>query len=87
MKHIPERTCICCRKKFQKEDLLRIVKFNGNITVDLSGKFDGRGAYFCGSPECAQKLLKSKALDRAFHEKVNEDVYNKLISVATETKR
>ncbi len=86
MKHIPQRTCICCRKKFAKEQVLRIVKYNGQFLIDENQKHDGRGAYFCGSEECQKKLLKSRGLDRAFKEKVNESVYQLVLNHFTDKK-
>lgn len=79
MNHIPERTCICCRGKFPKEKLIRIVKIDNQIFIDKSGKSNGRGAYFCGNKSCVAKLKKAHGLDRAFKMKVNEDFYDLLI--------
>lgn len=39
MKKIPQRTCIGCKEKKDKKDLIRIVKDkDGNITLDRTGK-------------------------------------------------
>ena len=44
----PVRTCIACREEFDKKALLSIVKDKeGNISVDVTGKSNGRGAYIC----------------------------------------
>ncbi len=83
MKHVPERTCICCRRKFPKEQLIRIVRSGGKFFVDRSQKADGRGAYFCGSDECRKKLIKSHGLDRSFHQKVDDSVYELLCTDST----
>ena len=48
-RHIPTRTCVICREKRQKNELLRIVKSpEGEIVFDVTGRMDGRGAYVCG---------------------------------------
>ena len=66
-KNIPIRTCIVCRREFEKKELLRIVKTkDGNFRADKTGKADGRGAYICRSPECFNKLLKTKFLNKVF---------------------
>ena len=40
------RTCISCRAKKDKKELIRIVKNkDGVIKVDLSQRLEGRGAY------------------------------------------
>ncbi|MGN0819486.1 MAG: RNase P modulator RnpM [Christensenellaceae bacterium] len=78
MKHIPERMCLCCRKSFAKNELIRVVKFNDEIFVDHTKSKNGRGAYVCKSPECFKKLIKSKALDRCFKAEVDNAVYEEI---------
>lgn len=82
MTHIPQRTCICCKNEFDKSKLIRIVRLDGRIFIDETKKSSGRGAYFCASDDCKKKLLKSRALDRAFKQKVPDDVYSKLIEAS-----
>ncbi len=53
MKKKPQRTCMGCNSKKDKNELIRIVKNNKNeITVDKTGKLEGRGAYICNSIVC-----------------------------------
>ena len=74
--------CIACRQMKDKRDLLRIVKDKeGNISVDLSGKKNGRGAYICKYKTCLEKLKKQKSLNKAFKTNVSEDVYNEIREV------
>ena len=78
-KNIPIRTCIVCRREFEKKELLRIVKTkDGNFRVDETGKADGRGSYICRSPECFKKLLKSKFLSKVFKTNVPDSIYAEL---------
>ena len=73
------RMCLACRQMQDKKDLLRIVKDKeGNISVDLTGKKNGRGAYICKNEECLKKLIKQKSLNKAFKTKVDDEVYNKI---------
>lgn len=82
MKRIPQRTCMGCNEKKDKKDLIRIVKDKGNnISIDLTGKMEGRGAYICNKIECLDKVLKSKRLEKILECKINEDIYNKLRGV------
>ena len=70
------RTCLACRGKFNKNQLIRIVKTpNGEYLVDKTGKLDGRGAYICGSEECMKKLNGKKLLNKAFSTEVSAAVY------------
>ena len=72
----PTRTCVSCKKEFLKNELVRVVKNkDGEIFIDKSGKANGRGAYVCGGAECTKRLMRSKALDRAFKVSVPEEIY------------
>ena len=77
---VPQRTCVACRKKQDKKDLLRIVKSGENVVVDIGGKTDGRGVYVCKDTECAAALKKKKGLNRAFKGVVPESVYDDVIA-------
>ena len=63
-KHIPQRTCVACRKVKAKRELIRLVRIsNGSVEVDTTGKKAGRGAYLCQTPECWETGLKSGRLE------------------------
>ena len=63
-KHIPQRTCVACRKVKAKRELIRLVRIsNGNVEVDTSGKKAGRGAYLCPTLECWEIGLKTGRLE------------------------
>jgi predicted RNA-binding protein YlxR (DUF448 family) len=78
-KKIPMRTCIACRAEKPKKELVRVVKFNDQIKLDLTGKANGRGAYVCNCKECIAKLKKGKMLNRAFSMPVEESVYDSIM--------
>ena len=59
-KKVPMRTCIACRANKPKKELMRVVKFNDEIKLDLTGKLNGRGAYVCADKACVEKLKKQK---------------------------
>lgn len=72
----PQRQCIACRKSKDKQDLIRVVKTKeGEITLDRTGRKNGRGAYLCNSEECLKKAFQSKALDRSFRMSVQKETY------------
>jgi predicted RNA-binding protein YlxR (DUF448 family) len=80
-KKIPLRKCIGCGEMMPKKELIRVVKSpEGEISVDLTGKKSGRGAYICHSKECFLKAQKSKRLEKSFSTQISEAVYNALIS-------
>ena len=75
-KKIPMRQCLGCREMKPKRDLVRIVKSSeGEISLDLTGKKSGRGAYVCPDPDCLAKARKSRALERAFSAQIDDDIY------------
>ena len=78
--HIPIRECVLCRKKCEKEKLIRIVKGADGISLDKTQKANGRGAYICEACLKDANLLKKRVLDRAFRQKVSEEIYNELMS-------
>ena len=82
MKKIPQRTCIGCKEKKDKKDLIRIVKDkDGNITLDRTGRANGRGAYICNNVECLEKAIKSKRLERTFEKSIDNEIYENLRGV------
>jgi predicted RNA-binding protein YlxR (DUF448 family) len=45
---VPVRTCIGCKCKKPKKEMIRIIKTpDGKIEIDRTGKKSGRGAYIC----------------------------------------
>lgn len=82
MKKQPQRTCMGCNQKKDKNELIRIVKNKNNeIMVDKTGKLDGRGAYICDNIECLEKLIKNKRLERIFEMKISNEIYESLRGV------
>jgi predicted RNA-binding protein YlxR (DUF448 family) len=57
-KHVPQRTCVACRTVRPKRELVRIVRTpEGAVTVDETGKRNGRGAYLCRQRGCWEAAL------------------------------
>lgn len=78
-KKVPLRMCLGCQEMKPKRELIRIVKNKENeISIDATGKKQGRGAYICKSPECFEKARKGKRLEKAFETKIDEDIYEML---------
>ena len=76
---IPLRRCVGCYEMKPKRDLVRVVKSpEGAISLDKTGKANGRGAYMCPDAECLKKLKKRRGLDRAFKCAVPQEVYEGL---------
>ena len=69
------RTCIGCRQKKDKKQMLRIVCREGNICCDAAGNLEGRGAYICRDIQCLNKAKKNKGLERTFRRAVDGSIY------------
>ena len=82
MKKKPQRTCMGCNSKKDKNELIRIVKNNKNeITVDKTGKQEGRGAYICNNMECLEKAIKSRRIEKAIEAKISDEVFEQIKSL------
>ena len=78
-KKIPQRQCMGCRERKNKRDMIRVVRqTDGTVSLDFSGKLNGRGAYVCPDPECLKKCRKTRALDRCLEVTMPEEVYDRL---------
>jgi hypothetical protein len=65
-RHVPIRTCIGCREEEGKRGLIRIVRTpDAHVTVDSSGRANGRGAYIHAVQRCWVKALKSGTITHA----------------------
>ena len=79
VKKIPLRMCTGCMEMKPKKELIRVVKTpEGEVTVDLTGKKSGRGAYICRNIECLEKAFKAKRLSRNLDIAIDEEIYNRL---------
>ena len=78
-KKIPLRKCIGCGEMKPKKELMRVVKSSENeISLDFTGKKNGRGAYLCKDVKCFEKARKSKRLEKSFSCRIDESVYEEM---------
>ena len=88
----PLRKCTGCGEMKEKRELVRVVKApdvkdedgnvigSGEVSLDVTGKKPGRGAYVCPSRECFEKARKARRFERAFSCKIPDDVYQAIES-------
>jgi len=50
----------------------------GEISIDKTGKENGRGAYICDNIECLEKAIKTKRLERSFETQISNEIYDEL---------
>lgn len=73
------RTCIVCKKKFEKHKLNRVYKTaDGNIILDTFQKAQTRATYICFNRQCHLNLFKQKALNRVYKQDISSKVYDAL---------
>lgn len=79
----PIRMCCACRKRQNKELLVRFVNMNGQIEIDDSHKLPTRGAYLCKSLACLAKAKKNHALERSLSSKISDEYLTYLEGIFT----
>lgn len=80
VRKIPMRTCVVTREKYEKKDLLRVVRDNnGNVFVDDTNKANGRGAYLKKDKEVILKAKDTKVLEHHLEIKIPESIYDELL--------
>jgi uncharacterized protein len=73
-KHVPQRTCVSCRKTGIKRELVRLVRVpEKGVEVDLTSKKSGRGAYLCPDQKCWELALKTGRLEQALKTNLKPD--------------
>ena len=81
-KKIPQRRCLVCQEAKDKNELLRIVRSpEGLVSIDLTGRKPGRGAYLCKNEACLMKAKKTKVLSKTFSMQVEDEIYDKIKEV------
>ncbi len=78
-KKTPLRMCTGCGQMKPKKELVRVVRSpEGEISLDLTGRKPGRGAYVCRDIACLKAARKARRLERAFSCRIPEDVYDRM---------
>ena len=88
------RKCLGCNEMFPKKELVRVVKTRlpgeegeeekYEISLDLTGKKAGRGAYVCRKTECLKNARKAKRLERVLECSIPGEVYDRMEREMTE---
>jgi len=78
-KKIPMRMCAVTRERFEKKELVRLVRTpEQEIKIDLSGKLNGKGAYLKKDISIIEKAQKTKVLDRLLETNIPDEIYEEL---------
>ncbi len=79
MKKIPMRRCVVTREQLPKKDLLRIVRNKDNVvSLDLTGKANGRGAYIKKDLSVLEIAQKKKILEKVLEVSIPQAIYEEI---------
>ena len=79
-KKIPLRTCIVTKEVLPKQELLRVNK-DKEVSIDLTGKQNGRGVYLKKDIDVINKAKNLKILDKKLEVEIDEKLYEDLINL------
>lgn len=72
-KHVPQRTCVACRRVQGKRSLIRLVRTPAGVVVDVAGKAAGRGMYLHPNQQCWAAALKSGRIEAALRTRLTPE--------------
>lgn len=85
---IPLRKCVATGEMKAKKELVRVVRSKeGDVSVDLTGKKNGRGAYITLDKDCILQAKKKNILANHLKATIEESVYNELLELAEKEKK
>ena len=77
--HCEVRKCTGCGEMKPKKELVRVVKSpEGEVSLDLTGRKPGRGAYVCPRVDCLRLARKARRLEKAFSCPIPAEVYDRM---------
>ena len=81
---IPMRTCVVTKEKLPKKDLIRVVIFGGVVTVDPTGKANGKGCYLKKEASIIETARAKKILNRVLETEIEDSIYDELLKSINE---
>ncbi|CAM5185566.1 YlxR domain-containing protein OS=Ureibacillus acetophenoni OX=614649 GN=SAMN05877842_101512 PE=4 SV=1 [Ureibacillus acetophenoni] len=77
---VPLRKCVVTGEMLPKKSMIRVVRSKeGEVSVDPTGKKNGRGAYISKTEEAVELARKKNSLERQLEVKIPEEVYEELL--------
>lgn len=74
------RTCVVSNQVYKKQDLIRITATKDNVvSIDLTGKAHGRGAYLKLDKDIILKAKETNVLEKRLKTKVPDEIYEELL--------
>ena len=82
MKKVPMRKCVVTGEILEKKELIRIVRDKNNqVSIDTTGKANGRGAYLKRDLDVINRAKKNKILERRLEVEIPDSIYEELVNM------
>ncbi|HLR41839.1 MAG TPA: YlxR family protein [Pseudogracilibacillus sp.] len=79
---IPQRKCIVTNEMKPKQSMIRIVRNKeGEVSIDPTGKKNGRGAYMTVDSQVIEKAKEDNVLAKTFQVKIDDEIYEQLLAL------
>ena len=79
---VPMRKCVATGEMKPKKELVRIVRSKeGDVSIDLTGKKSGRGAYLSKDKEAVLLAKKKNILSSHLESAVKDEIYEELLEL------
>lgn len=87
-KKVPMRKCVATGEMKPKKELVRIVRSKeGDVSIDLTGKKSGRGAYLSKDKEAVLQARKKNILSSHLEVSINDSLYDELLELIEKENR
>ena len=73
MNRPPMRRCVGCGVSKPKNELIRLVHYEGKLSLDQSGRANGRGVYLCKNRDCLVNAYKRKGIQRSLKREIKPE--------------
>lgn len=80
IKSQPMRRCVGCMESKPKKELIKLVGYQGKLSLDKTGRANGRGVYICKNLECMELAEKKKAIQRSLKMEISKEDLQKVFS-------
>lgn len=79
---VPLRKCVATGDMLPKKEMIRVVRSKeGEVSVDVTGKKPGRGAYVSKSEQAVDIARKKNVLGYQLDVKIPEEIYDELLTL------
>ncbi|CAI8785301.1 MULTISPECIES: RNase P modulator RnpM [Bacillus] len=87
-KKIPLRKCVVTGEMKPKKELIRVVRSKeGEVSVDPTGKKNGRGAYLTLDKDVILNAKKRNSLANQLQAQIDDQIFDELLELAEKENR